>query len=232
MHRTQPINAKLHISRFGFSTSEDAVTWVVFTYLLHSDHLLEALKRCGLISNRILTTTPTLLLWGVPIGSTPRGVEIHKYLIEFCASLHEDANSFSEPDVIIDLGEDGLIFIEVKYRSGNDSKSADYSGWSRYVSAPGIDWQTEDIKASGCYELARNWCLVKSLAAGRPATLANLGLAGLFLGKEGERLDRFAASLGSDESSHFVKLTWPDILGKLDNVPDWFDRFCRDRKLI
>jgi hypothetical protein len=220
------------LSRFGFSTSEDAVTWVVFTYLLRSGRLLKALKRSGLISNVTLTAAPTLLLWGTPIESDPRGSEIHRLLIELCTNLKEDANSFSEPDVIIDLGEDGLVFIEVKYLSGNDLKSAEYPGWSKYERSPQLSWQFEDIKASGCYELARNWCLLKSLAAGRPATLANLGPASLFLGKEGARLDRFVASLGSDDSSHFVKLTWPDLIGKLDKVPDWFDRFCRDRRLI
>jgi hypothetical protein len=192
----------------------------------------EALKRSGLIPNRISITPPTLLLWGAPIDIAPRGSEIHRLLIELCTSLKEDANSFSEPDVIIDLGEDGLVFIEVKYLSGNDSKSAEYSGWTKYGLASQLFWQFEDIKASGCYELARNWCLLKSLAAGRPATLANLGPASLFLGKEGARLDRFVASLSSDDSSHFVKLSWPDLLGKLDNMPDWFDRFCHDRRLI
>jgi hypothetical protein len=31
-------NRSSKLSRFGFSTSEDAVTWVVFTYLLRSGH--------------------------------------------------------------------------------------------------------------------------------------------------------------------------------------------------
>src|SRR5215471_5417809 len=90
--------------RFGFSTSEDAVTWVVFTYLLRSGQLTGALRRSGLITEGALATVPTLLLWGVPIDTGVRGTEIRSQLVELCASLHEDPNSFSEPDVIIDVG--------------------------------------------------------------------------------------------------------------------------------
>jgi hypothetical protein len=219
--------------RFGFSTSEDAVTWVVFTYLLRSNQLLAALRRAGLIADEPLTTTPTLLLWGAPIDNGPRGAEIRKQLSDLCACLQEDPNSFSEPDVIVDLGEDGLMFIEVKHRSGNDLQPADYAGWSRYASAARLSWRIKGVKASGCYELARNWCLLKSLAAERPASLVSLGPAKLFLGTEGARLDRFVAALGTDERSHFMKVRWSDLLGKgLSDVPDWFAQFCRSRGLM
>jgi hypothetical protein len=118
--------------RFGFSTSEDAVTWVLFTYLLHSGQLLVALRRARLISAETFTVVPTLLLWGAPIGIGDRGAEIQTQLRDLCVGLKEDPNSCSEPDVIVDLGEAGLIFIEVKYLSRNDRKPQNYSGWSRY----------------------------------------------------------------------------------------------------
>jgi len=89
------------------------------------------------------------------------------------------------------------------------------------------------VKASGCYELARNWCLLKNLARGRPATLVNLGPDKLFLGTEGARLDRFVEALGIDERSRFMKVTWSQFLGKgLVDVLDWFAQFCRDRGLV
>jgi hypothetical protein len=218
--------------RFGFSTSEDAVTWVVFTHLLRSGQLLATLQRVGLIAEGGLTTAPTLLLWGTPIDNCARGAGIRKQLSDACASLQEDPNSFSEPDVIVDLGEGGLIFIEVKHLSRNDLKPADYSGWSRYGSSARLAWRIDDIRASGCYELARNWCLLKILAADRPASLVNLGPAKLFLGAEGARLDRFVNALATDERSHFMKLSWSQLLGKgLVDAPDWFSEFCRDRSL-
>jgi hypothetical protein len=66
-------------------------------------------------------------------------------LSDLCASLREDPNSFSEPDVIVDLGEEGLMFIEVKHCSGNDLKPADYCGWSRYESAARLGWRIENV---------------------------------------------------------------------------------------
>lgn len=218
--------------RFGFSTSEDAVTWVVFTYLLRSGQLLGAVRHAGIIAETTVATVPTLLLWGVPIENGTRGAEIRKQLSDLCTSLQEDPNSFSEPDVIIDLGEDGLVFIEVKHLSGNDLKPADYPGWSRYASAARLGWRIEDVKASGCYELARNWCLLKGVSGGRPATLVNLGPGRLFGGAEGARLNRFVSGLGTDARSHFMKVTWSDLLGSLMGAaPDWFSQFCRSRGL-
>jgi hypothetical protein len=218
--------------RFGFSTSEDAVTWVVFTHLLRSGHLFSALTSSGVITSQALTTAPTLLLWGVPIEGGDRGADIQKELIDLCHRF-ERPDRYSEPDVIVDLGEGGIVLIEVKYRSGNDLQPADYYNWSRYASAPQLNWKFEDVKASGCYELARNWFLLKSLAGRRPATLVNLGSADLFRGKEGARLDRFVDALDLDERTRFIRLTWSDLLRTdLDSMPDWFVRFCRDRQLI
>jgi hypothetical protein len=218
---------------FGFSTSEDAVTWVVFTYLLRAGQLLSALRRAGLITGENITTAPTLLLWGTPVDNGVLGMEIRRQLCDLCANLHESPNRYSEPDVIVDLGAAGVIFIEVKHRSPNDCKLADYHGWSKYASADRLTWQIEDVKASGCYELARNWCILKNLAAERPSTLVNLGARTLFFGAEGARLDRFVAGLNTDERSQFLRVTWSDFLtGCLGDVPDWFSLFCRGRRLL
>ena len=168
----------------------------------------------------------------MPVDNGARGGEIRKQLSDLCTSLQEDPNSFSEPDVIIDLGEDGLVFIEVKHLSGNDLKPVDYPGWSRYASAARLSWRIEDVKALGCYELARNWCLLKGVSGERPATLVNLGPARLFGSAEGARLDRFLAALGTDTRSHFMKVTWSDLLGsRMGEFADWFSQFCRSRGL-
>lgn len=225
-------NRESKFRRFGFSTSEDAVTWVVFTYLLRSGQLLGALRHAGIIAEKNIDADPTLLLWGVPIDNGSGGADLRRHLRDLCTSLQEDPNSFSEPDVIIDLGEDGLVFIEVKHLSGNDLKPADYPGWSRYASAARMGWRIDDVKASGCYELARNWCLLMNLAGERPASLVNLGPARLFGGAEGARLDRFVTAMGGNDRSHFKKVTWVDLLGtSMRGAPDWFAQYCRGRGL-
>jgi hypothetical protein len=219
--------------RFGFSTSEDAVTWVVFSYLLRSHRLLETVRMAKWLVLRDSPTMPTLNLWGAPVDDGSGGSQIQQQLKGLCHSIGENRSSFSEPDAIIDLGPAGLVFVEVKYRSGNDCKPPDYVGWERYASAPGLDWCFEDVKASGCYELARNWFLLKSLAADRPATLVNLGPTKLFEGPEGARLIRFAQTLGSDAHASFKKAAWPDLLRPvMTDAPGWFSTFCFERGLM
>jgi hypothetical protein len=182
--------------RFGFSTSEDAVTWVVFSYLMRSQQLVPTLQKVGLVPPDLKDIEPVLLLWGARLGPTEGGSTVRDRLVAICTALGEDANSFSEPDVIVDLGEKGVVFIEVKYLSGNDRQPASYRGWPKYRSEGRLSWRFAEVQESGCYELARNWCLLERLAEGRPGVLANLGPPSLFLGAEGVRLDRFVDLLG------------------------------------
>jgi hypothetical protein len=102
-------NRESKTRRFGFSTSEDAVTWVVFTYLLRSGQLFAALLRAGIVAAEIPITRPMLLLWGVPIDNDVWGAAIRKQLCDLCTRLREQPDSFSEPDVIIDLGKHRLF---------------------------------------------------------------------------------------------------------------------------
>ena len=121
-------------SRFGFSTSEDAVTWVVFTYLMRSKLLLKALQNVQLAAPDAGHIEPTLLLWGVPVEPTTSGASLRARLSAQCTALGKDKERMSEPDVIVDLGAHGIVFIEVKYLSGNDKKSSSYAGWEKYKS--------------------------------------------------------------------------------------------------
>jgi hypothetical protein len=177
-----------------------------------------------------MTALPTPLLWGAPVPRSARGALIQRQLGDACASLREGENCFSEPDAIIDLADAGLVFVEVKHRSGNDLKAAGYAGWARYRSALG--YQADKIIDSGCYELARNWCLLRKMAAGRPAVLVLLGPDKLFRHSMKGNLSSFALALGDDEGSHFVRVTWSDFLGGyLVHAPAWFVRFCGERSL-
>jgi hypothetical protein len=216
--------------RFGYSTSEDAVTCVVFTELLRSGQLLSALRQVGVISEETMTALPTLLLWGAPVPRSARGALIQRQLGDACGGLQEDEDSFSEPDVIIDLADAGLIIVEVKHRSGNDFKQAEYSGWERYSSALGL--RAQKVIESGCYELARNWCLLRELAGGRPATLVLLGPEKLFRETKEGNLSCFALALSADDGSPLVQVTWSDFLGGcLAHAPAWLAKFCKERPL-
>ena len=220
-------------ARFGFvPTSEDALTWVIFTYLLRAGLILKTLQRLGFAADDLNGSAPSLLLWGVPIDECSGGEELRQQLEMLCTSLGEDPQSLSEPDVIIDLGRTGIVFIEVKHRSGNDRQKPDYVGWDKYCS-PELAWDIGTIKDSGCYELARNWRLLNGLASDRRATLINLGPPSLFSGKEGERLDRFAQGLNATKLTEFRKLSWNEFLSDaFSDAPDWFIDFCSKRRVI
>jgi hypothetical protein len=69
-------NRRSKLTRFGFMpTSEDAVTWVIFTHLLKAGLLPSALTAIGIERASEIETQPLLLLWGVPIGSDKAGIE-------------------------------------------------------------------------------------------------------------------------------------------------------------
>jgi hypothetical protein len=219
--------------RFGFSTSEDAITWVVFSYLLRSGRLVEALIKAGLAPPEAAEVSPSLLLWGVPVDDNGHGSSIRKRLIERCKELRERRSSYSEPDVIIDIGQFGLIFIEAKYRSGNDVKPPDYRGWDTYLDASWVDWRKEDVRESGLYELARNWCLMSGIAGDCSKTLVNLGADEIFASQDAKRLKRFAFALGSGRTSSFKQISWAKFLDPgIVHSLKWFSDFCRCRHLI
>jgi hypothetical protein len=61
---------------------------------------------------------------------------------------------------------------------------------------------------------------MNQLRGKRDASLVNLGPKRLFLGADGDRVNRFVEALGIDERSHFMKATWPDLLANnLGDLP-------------
>jgi hypothetical protein len=226
-------NARNRISKrikFGFSSSEDALTWVVFNYLTSHRQLGSLLQHLGIVAPSNMTAEPTVLLWGGPLESGDRASELQATLRRECLDLNENKDSMSEPDVIIDCGAHGIVFVEVKYRSPNDTKPANYANWQKYQSAGRLAWRFDDVKATGCYELARYWCLIERVARTRRATLVNLGPPTLFEGEEGQRLARFAGALDQSEHRQFKKLTWAELLAPiLPTAEGWFSDYCREK---
>jgi hypothetical protein len=106
--------------KFGSQNSEDAVTWAVFSFFVCGQpDALRALGKRWLGSD----APPAALIWGVPVPDQPRGVEIRKELISILDQIGEHPRSLSEPDVVLDYAEAGLVVIEVKLGSKNDESS-------------------------------------------------------------------------------------------------------------
>lgn len=218
-------------ARFGFSTSEDAVTWTVFSWL--ATRSSAALVRLG---ERLLLPPvgmPSVLLWGVPVptGATS---DARVRMIAAVDALGETPRSRTEPDVCLDYGDAGVVLIEVKHRAGNDVQGAQNAyKFDRYLRSTEAFADPRGTASSGHYELARNWRLGHDLAGARPFRLVNLGPTTLFRGKAGQMLGTFEASLARGEHRAFVRLTWADFLSDTQAatgpLPTWLAGWLSNR---
>lgn len=216
--------------KFGYSTSEDAVTWTVFSFLAREqpDVLLQLGRTLfGIHAAKEVT----VLLWGVPITAGARGGSVQKDLRDVTAALHEDARRKTEPDVILDYGDAGVVFIEVKYRSGNGRTTK--ANWHRYLRQAGVFSDSAKAQASGLYELVRNWRVAHDLAAGRPFTVINL--APVATVDATESMSEFEDSLLVGPDRRFVALPWDSFLTELEraagSLPPWLAIYLKERGL-
>jgi hypothetical protein len=195
--------------------SEDHLTWVIFRYLQLRGQLRVALARAGVSFAPNAPSDPTVLFWGSPLPAADHTGKALRAMIESIeVSLDEGCRERSEPDVILDFGSRGVVFVEAKLRSDNDATPADYANWPKYFKDSPPFKSTEAVRQSGHYQLARNWRLAWALAGGRSMALVNLGQDILFTGKENRRrLDQFKSGLATSETSQFVEATWKEIIG-------------------
>lgn len=170
------LNRENKKKKFAFETSEDAVTWTVFNYFKQKKFLCDSLKLSGvdwLIQKDI---EPTVLLWDVPVpGTERRGIDIRENLSTILDQIGENPKKYSEPDVILDFGDIGVVVIEVKYRSPNDTLNENSPKWEKYLLNSSAFSDIIGVKKTGYYELARNWRIAWDLAGGRSMALINLG---------------------------------------------------------
>lgn len=219
------------LSKFGFSTSEDALTWTVFSYL-HGQHQ-GALTRLydqafGVQSVR----PPRLLLWGVPVPGGQAELHLAQRLVNVSKVLGENPTARSEPDVVLDFGAAGVVFIEVKYLSGN-SGTSNPSKFDPYVDGSAAFANPASVRDSDLYELARNWRIAHDLAAGHPFVLVNLAKATTLKGTKS--LPGFEASLATSATQRFLPVSWRDFLAAARQAtggfPRWLDHYCGERGL-
>lgn len=210
-------------ARFGFHTSEDAVTWSVFSWLSRDvpSALLALGARLGIQS----PATPTVLLWGAPLAGLAAGA-VRFDLVSILDALGEHPSSRTEPDVLLDFGEAGLVVVEVKHLAPNDVQPpAKAAKFTPYVEGGPAFRDPDGARRSGHYELVRNWRVAHGLARGRSFRLVNLGPAELFGGAAGAALSSFEASLSAGPDRAFVRLTWPDLFHTIRSstgaIPEW-----------
>jgi hypothetical protein len=202
--------------------SEDHATWVA----------MKLLQREGALSSvfGLDEYAPTMLLWGVPVPneSAPGEILRKKVTSILVDRLREKPDWLTEPDVILDFGEQGIVIIEAKLDSPNDSKSPDYSGWGQYLCQRAFK-DPDLARTSGLYQLARNWRLGYELAGNLPFTLVNL--APKFDIKMKRILEKFRDALRVSSKHRFVLMQWETLCAAVPSTK-WFCDYTRERGLI
>jgi hypothetical protein len=215
--------------KFLSSKSEDHVTWTIFCYLARVGHLASTMSRLGILPE--VSEEPALLLWGVPLPSTESATLLRDQIEGVSNSLDEHPNSRSEPDVILDFGKHGLVFIEVKLWSGNDSLDRNSRKWDSYLEGSNAFADCDKAKRSGLYELCRNWRIALDLANNRSVRLINLGPKSLWKGGEASRVQLFRESLRIRPDRSFLTVSWDTFLAGIVDKPEWLKRYISDRKI-
>lgn len=201
--------------RLGFSTSEDTLTWIFFSYFAKKSELA-ILQNILALKNQI----EEILLWGVPI------INIQQYdyvntLKRACLKFRENVDRLSEPDCIV-ITKTEVMFIEVKLFSENPRlKDKDLNKFDKYFANESYSDYSKAI-SSRLYELVRNWTIGNEFANGKKFYLMNLGRPGLFSKNKKIHLDLFKESL-TDPSS-FICTSWKSIIDSKEflSLDPWF----------
>lgn len=220
-------NRKNKLNSFSNANSEDALTWTVFYYLFEKKILTDVINKIFKQKNRF-TKNPDVYLW----GSNLKGENKSKLISEFYR-LSENANekisSRTEPDVILDFKEEGIIFIEVKYKSPNEIKKNKLTTFDNYISNNAFK-SSKSAKESGMYELVRNWYFGYHLSANREFTLINLGFESLWENSNKENINKFIKSINISDNKKFSTLSWDEFSKALSQKNDnWFLNYFNEK---
>jgi hypothetical protein len=230
------LNRPNKLVKAGYSTSEDALTWTMFRFLESKNRLRETLAGNGVAIAEHASSEPRLILWGAEVSSRGGIVsQVPVGLHRVSCLLQEATDRRTEPDVVLDFGVAGIVFVEVKFRSGNEIKSSQYEHWERYLGEKeaGSFKNPAQVRTNGHYELARNWRIAWELsrALDVPVALINLGNDALFKGANGTALSEYESLLAQDAAHVFYRLSWRQLLDAAGDMPPWLEEYLTERGL-
>lgn len=159
---------------------------------------------------------PEILLWGAPITTIHHGARTS--FINASTIVGEKANFRTEPDVVMDYGEYGLIFIECRYLSPNTSKPSMFKGWDKYNN-PKYFKDFNRVKQGGLYQLARMWRIGNEMAGDRPFTLINIVRKSDLTNVQAYNETSFGDYIQRRHNSRFVTISWDAVLDLF--YPSW-----------
>jgi len=194
--------------------SEDAITWTFFNYFMMDPTLPGSFP--SKVAKFNVGVDPEVLLWGAPITTT--NYNARAIFIKASEKVGEKTDYRTEPDVIMDYGEYGLIFIECKYLSLNASKPSTFGGWDKYDS-PQYFKDFDKVRQGGLYQLARMWRIGNEMTGDRPFTLINIVRKSDLAHVQAYNKAFFGDHIQRRRNSHFITISWDAILNLLD--PNW-----------
>ena len=215
--------------KFHSSESEDHICWVVFRYLQIHKQLRRTVAQLNILDGlHPKGEEPALLLWGAAVPPDEKTANcLVARLEKVCDGLDEEENSRSEPDIILDFQDEGIVFIEAKHTSPNDENHK--GKWGKYLPNTEAFTDTDGVRSTGLYELARNWRIAWEMAGSRPFTLVNLGPSKLFATPSGETLQRFRECLNTKTGGKFITTTWCELRAIIEQPEPWFCDYLRGR---
>jgi hypothetical protein len=197
--------------KIGFYNSEDAFTWIFFSYVLKFQNkklLLDLLK----IDEDIID----IYFWGS--GYKNINIEFRAKLEDILKKEYfENDEYYTEPDIIIET-KSKIYFAEIKLKSNNDFNFIKDNKYLKEEFFSNID----HVARSNCYELVRNWSIGNSIANcfQKDYILLNIGIKEVFETKT-EEINMFRLSLSHPEN--FRVLYWNDIIPMIKNNADiWY----------
>lgn len=209
-------NRKSKKIKIGFSTSEDALTWVVFRYFQKEDKL-------GIIIENIAESTSgtaEISYWGVGLKDD-KAIQ-NKELKDVLDTLKENHSSYSEPDIILE-DDNTVIFIEAKLNSKNIEKES--PNQHKYYENTKHFKSDSDFKKCKEYQLIRNWRIGNDYAKNKNKKFYLINL----VNNEVNTLDKFKGCIKTSENSIFKVKTWNDIRALLKPEPDWVKNWIDKR---
>jgi hypothetical protein len=174
------LNRPNKLVKAGYSSSEDALTWTMFRFLESKNRLRETFAGAGVSIAEHASCEPRLILWGAEVPSEDGSPsQVPAGLHRVSCLLQEAKDRCTEPDVVLDFGLAGIVFVEVKFRSGNEIKSSQYDHLERYLGdrEPAPFKNPAQVRINGHYELARNWRIAWSYPGRSTFRLLSLTLA-------------------------------------------------------
>jgi hypothetical protein len=232
--------AKAESHRICHETSEDALTWNVFSSLVRED-LLRSLVS-GITGCR-LAKEPELYLWGLRVSLDDSSVRRQFPTLEKARTVFEPdiKNWRTEPDIMMHVPGELLILVEAKFTSGNtiatenphgdktDEKPKSRKGiLKRYKSAKLPQGVLIPAAAVSPFysQLYRNLVFAIYMAEqlGVKWAVANLVSERLFSQKRGAAYDDptgfIHSVLSENHHEQFIRYSWERLYGEyVQNVP-------------